>query len=577
MQIYLRKDLKFSKEAMVLSGKNPERRKIVKKRLLTVFMLICMLGFMMAGCGSDSASGDSGGDGADADSAKFEEEGVTVTWWLVGGSEEYYQTYWSEMKSMQAIQEATGITIEFQIATSYDDYLPMMTTEDYADIVTGQNLSLYPGRMAGLYDDGVSIDLTAYLDEYMPNFKQIIEDYPTLAKDIRLDDGEYTFLSTFYDIYDEEDRMASSTNGLTLRQDWLDAVGLDVPTTMDEWYEVLTAFKTQDPNGNGEQDEVPMCMASSGWKYFLTAYGIDDDPSIMTDEDGNSYVVYGYVTDAYKEYLAELNKWYTDGLFGNMFEDTYMENQSDVVLNNIAGAWKGSYEDFDESDSESYISELKNRVPDAELVAAPWPKTADGEQWCYSDINSFNKNTTVITSNAVKNGTDKAAAWLLDYMLSEEGSNYVVWGIEGESYEIMDGEKTLTDGMEESVEYEGATILAFNQYADPLTVAFPCFGEISEYIMLGQSEEISEARSVWAQGDTSYKMPASIQLNVEQDTKVEDYKDNMLDYLTKMREYFITGKQPLTNYDTYVSNAERMGATDYTEVWQEAYDNYLER
>ena len=53
---------------------------------------------------------------------------------------------------------------------------------------------------------------------------------------------------------------------------------MDIPTNIEEWYETLLAFKKYDPNGNGQQDEEPVCMASSGWKYFLAAYGIDDDP-----------------------------------------------------------------------------------------------------------------------------------------------------------------------------------------------------------------------------------------------------------------------------------------------------------
>lgn len=90
---------------------------------------------------------------------------------------------------------------------------------------------------------------------------------------------------------------------------------------MQEWYEVLSLFKSADPNGNGQQDEEPICMASSCWKYFLTAYGIDDDPSVQFDQDDNPVVVYGYMTDAYKEFLAEMNRWYQEGLIYNMFEN----------------------------------------------------------------------------------------------------------------------------------------------------------------------------------------------------------------------------------------------------------------
>ncbi len=531
---------------------------------------------MLAGCTKKDDSPLLGVEG-DPNVEKWEEEGVTVSWYLVGGSDTYYQTYWSEMKSMQAIQASVGINIDFQVATSYDSYLPMMAANDYPDIVTGVNISKYPGRLAAMYDDGVSVDLRNYIDDCMPNFKKIIEEYPDLARDIRLDDGSYTYVSTFYDTYDEEDRIAVSTFGLAIREDWLDAVGLDIPTNMDEWYQVLKAFKTQDPNGNGQNDEIPACLASSGWKYFLPAYGIDDDPSIMVDENGEARVVFGYMTPEYKQFLAEFNKWHTDGLFENMFKQTSLEKREEVVLGNLAGAWKGEAHHFDTEKEDSYISTLREKAPSAEFAPVPWPKTADGYHWCYSDINSFNRDTTVITSNAVKNGTDRAAAYLIDYMLSESGSTYLTWGIEGESYEVVDGKKVLKEGMDEKVEFEGASIVKFNTYADPLTVAFPSFGQIADYVLDGKTEDYVEACTVWAQGDTSYKMPASIQLSVELQSEVDDIETDMKNYMTRMRMRFIEGKEPLTNYDTYVKNAERMGGTRYTEVWQQAYDAFLAR
>lgn len=187
------------------------------------------------------------------------------------GTDEYYQDYWTEMKGLQKIQEITGVNIDFQVASSYDVYLPMMTARNYPDVITAKNLEQYSGRLAAMYKDGVSLRLNDYMDEWMPNFSKIVKDYPNIARDLKLDDGSYTFVSTLYDIEDDDDRAAASQYGLAIRQDWLDEVGMDIPTNIEEWYETLLAFKKYDPNGNGQQDEEPVCMASSGWKYFLAA------------------------------------------------------------------------------------------------------------------------------------------------------------------------------------------------------------------------------------------------------------------------------------------------------------------
>ncbi len=529
-------------------------------------LLVCLLA---AGCKGEKGQGDK----------KFsDDKDVTVTWWLMGGTDEYYQYYWKEMKSLQKIQEITGINIDFQVAINYDAYLPMMTAKTYPEILTAKNNERYAGRLAAMFNDGVSVSLNTYMDEYMPNFKKIVEDNSDIGRDLRLDDGTYSYLTRIYDTGDEKQRALTSVYGLAIRKDWLDSVGMDIPENMDDWYRVLKAFKTQDPNGNGEADEEPYIACSSGWKYFLPAYGIDDDPSIMTDDQGNEKVVFGYTTENYKSYLTEMNKWYTEGLLYYMFDGVSLENQRDRINGNFAGAWKGAIENIEEDNPDSNIKVLREKSPEAEIAAAPWPKTPEGKLWCFSDISSVHRDTTVITSNAVKDGVDEACAYLLDYMLSEEGTTLLTWGIEGESYEVVGGEKKLLDGMDEMVDFHGKKLSKINLYADPTTIAFPSRGDIvADYILSQKSPEYVDACMTWSEGDTSYKVQQTCQLTVKMQEEADTIEDEMKDYMTKMRNRFITGKIPLTNYDAYLEQARLLGSETFTQIWQQAYDAYKAR
>ena len=409
-----------------------------------------------------------------------------------------------------------------------------------------------------------------YIQEYIPNFKQILINYPTIARDLQISTGEYTFASTLYDVEDEDDRAATSVYGLAIRKDWLDTVGMEVPTNMAEWFDVLMAFKSMDPNANGTFDEIPICMASSGWKYFLGAYGIGDDPIL----DKNGKVFYGYATPQYKDYLTEMNKWYNEELFSNWFKKATLLDREDVVTNNFAGAWKADADHFDDDDPSSYISTLRQTVPDAEFAACPWPKTVNGDLYCYSNIASFHRDTTIITTNCTN---IEAACWLIDSMYSEEGSNLLSWGIEGESYEVVNGEKRMLDGMDEDVSYYDTTIKKRYTYADPTTIGFPKFKTFASCILSTKSDGYVEACRVWSEGDTSYRMPYAAQLNDEQNTKVEDVTEGMKDFLNKKRQEFITGKDSLTNYDTYLNQLELLGSKEYEAIWQECYDAYAAR
>ncbi len=497
-------------------------------------------------------------------------ENVTLGWWLIGGADEYYQHYFSEMRGWQEIQEKTNITIDFQVQTNNDNYLPMMTATTYPDIITANHYSMYPGRLNQLYLDKVAIELNQYMDEYMPNFSKIIEEYPTIARDLQVEDGKYIFASTLYDVNNEEDRMASSVYGLAIREDWLETVGLEMPKNMDEWYEVLKAFKTMDPNGNGEQDEEPVCMASSGWKYFLCAYGIGDDP--ILDEEGK--VHYGYAMPAYKEFLTEMNRWNNEGLFYNWFKKATLIDQEERTIGNFAGAIKTQAEELDIDDPDSYISKLRQSVPEAKLTAAPWPETVDGEALCYSNIASFGTDTTIITTNCK---TPEAAAYLIDYLYSEEGSNYLSWGIEGESYEVVNGEKQMVDGMDEDVQFYDTTLKKRYTYADPTTIGFPMFKTFASCILSTKSDSYVDACRTWAKGDTSYRMPYAVMLNDKQTKTIDDLENTMKDYIRESRQKFIEGKEPLTNYDNYLTQLDLLGVDEYIAIWQECYDAYMAR
>lgn len=539
----------------------------MKKKIMALMVFAALVCLVLVGCDEKKSSVDAW------------DENVTLTWWLMGGDDEYYQHYWSEMKCMQKIQELTNITIDFQVAINYEAYLPMMSAKTYPHIITAKNNERYTGRLAAMYHDDVSQSLNKYIEDgLMPNFKEIIDNNEAIARDLRLNDGSYTYLTRIYDVTDDNQRALTSTYGLLIRKDWLDNVGMDIPTNMEEWYNVLKAFKQQDPNGNGVADEEPYIACSSGWKYFMPAYGFDDDPSLVPDENGELYVIYGYTTPMYKEYLEELNKWHTEGLLHYMFEGVSLENQQDRVTNNFAGAWKGTADQMTSDKSDSFTNILKQKAPEVEIAACPWPETEDGKLWCFSDISAVHRDTTVITGNAVADGVDEAAAYLLDFMLSEEGTTLLTWGIEGESYEVVGGEKQLLDGMTDMVDFYGKSLTQVSLYADPITIAFPSRGDIvAEYVLSQKPDEYVETVKTWAQGDTSYKIQQTCQMTVEQEQESDTMADQMLNYMSKMRHRFVTGKVPLTQYDAYVEQANLLGAEEYTAIWQEAYENYLSR
>lgn len=100
---------------------------------------------------------------------------------------------------------------------------------------------------------------------------------------------------------------------------WLDKLGLPMPTDPESLYDTLVAFKTQDPNGNGKGDEIPIYGSEAGGNgadvinYLVNMFlYFDDQKHFSVDENGQLYAP--FITDAYREALQYINKLYAEKL-----------------------------------------------------------------------------------------------------------------------------------------------------------------------------------------------------------------------------------------------------------------------
>ena len=96
----------------------------------------------------------------------------------------------------------------------------------------------YPGGPEKAIKDGVIIPLNDIFKEYCPNITKYLAENPDIDKMIKTDDGNY-FAFPFIR---GEDKLCYTVGGF-VRQDWLEELGMEVPATVDEWHDVLTAFK----------------------------------------------------------------------------------------------------------------------------------------------------------------------------------------------------------------------------------------------------------------------------------------------------------------------------------------------
>lgn len=165
--------------------------------------------------------------------------------------------------------------------------------------------------------------------------------------------------------------VAETVRALYLRQDWLDKLGLEAPTTLDDMLAVLEAFASDDPDGNGVDDTYAMNLASGLWgdycadlAAFANCYGAY--PSIWIEKDGK--VEYGGVQPEMKQVLAQLAKWYQKGYISSEFTMMDILMADDMFAQSKVGATFGTHIAMVTGGRALYTTE-----PNFEVTVVPLP------------------------------------------------------------------------------------------------------------------------------------------------------------------------------------------------------------
>lgn len=284
----------------------------------------------LSGCGSKSADKNGNGDGtkttvstaAGDQSGQVTENLPDVELW---GTNTGYLPVEKDSKSYNLYKDLTGVGIiqpyvEWNGGTTYQEQLNLrIAAGEMPDIFTPVN-----GMEVSLIESGALLDLSDLLPKYAPNLWKVIPEEVWDAMRASDPTGKGG-------IYIIPNVISYGRNGGMIRQDWLDALGLKMPTTQEEYVNVLRAFKNDDPNGNGIQDEIPTGgRAEARWMDHLFAmYGIAMWEGYPQWDIYNGELTYSAVTPNMKDALKWIASLYKEGLI-----------DSETLLNDKA-AWDG--------------------------------------------------------------------------------------------------------------------------------------------------------------------------------------------------------------------------------------------
>ena len=484
-------------------------------------------------------------------------EGGTLTYWLqLNPNVSANFTNLGETELGKAWQEQTGVTVEFQHPASGQE------KEQFNLIVAEwQWVKQYPGGPEKAIKDGVIIPLNDIFDQYCPNIKKYLAENPEVDKMIKTDDGNY-FAFPFIR---GEDKLCYTVGGF-IRQDWLDELGLEVPTTVDEWHEVLTAFKEK------KGAEAPLCFDWTNFKdsnpiAFAFKVGTANGTQFILDDEGK--VAFAPAQEGYKEYLMTLNQWYEEGLIDRDIATLNGDQVTAKMTSDKAGASVG----WAASRMQLFMTSAQQTNPEYTLVATPTPTTEKGATPEYGYVeNQFPDVAAAITSSC-KNV--ELAAKFLDYGYSEAGHNLFNFGIEGVSYEMKDGKAEYTDVVTNNPDgWPLAQSLAKYIRANYNGPFIQDLNYLEQYLQL---PTVKECPSVWAVPDARKHTVPNITPTQDESKELATITNELGTYVAEMSLKFIFGTESFDNWDNYIETLNGMKLDRALEIENAALERYNAR
>lgn len=489
----------------------------------------------------------------------------SFTYWcnMPAGIVSVYQSM-GEVKMYQQLEKETGIHIDFihpAAGQASEQFTLMMAAREFPDFIE-YNWGVYAGGAEKALEDKVIIKLNDLFETNAPNAKKMIESNENYQRLSKTDSGAYFCFPALntgsYRIF----------GGPIIRKDWLDELSLSVPETISEWETVLRAFKDKKGASAPFTGDASLMSSSGLTNAFNTAFDVGKGLFIR---DGK--VKFGPLEDGYREWLKLMNKWYEEGLIDN----EYNTNSSSAIDAKVANGYTGAFFGYVGGSIGKYLTMMKETEPAFDLVGVPYPVMNKGEQANFAAIESDVLAGAALAITTACEDPETAAKWA-DYWYTEKGRMLSSFGVEGETYNLVDGKPVYTDTILKSP--EGYSMSEMLQQHCRATAASPGFNTEDEYLeQYYEYDQQKDAFKTWSSvTDHARKhlMPA-ITPTLDESEEFAALSTDINTYVAEMVFKFVCGTESMDNYQTFIEGLKGMGVERYLEINQAAYERYLNR
>jgi len=475
----------------------------------------------------------------------------------------------SEKPVIQQMNEAMGVTINWNCVSgdtlTEKKNLVLNAGTDMPDAFMGAALTDYEIITNGT--NGIFVPLEDYInEETMPNLSKVAAERPEMLASCTMPDGHIYTLPTISEIgfeYSDGNNyyIGSIPQFVAINKAWLDAVNMEMPTTIDELHDVLLAFKENDCNGNGDAtDEIPLSFEWNHWCANMTslfsAFGFTDyNEDHRAIKDGKVY--FQAASENYKNAMAYFHTWYEEGLidieaFSQDDSQYIAKGSGDDARLGVFSWWEIPEVVGEHADDYEYLTFLSG---------------ADGTIGV--DLNE--QGTTAHDKFAVTSSCENPELLMkwIDQCYDPILSMQIIYGPIGQYFETEPDE----NGVYAETAEAGGDLKARCELQAPSRQLTTDFG--TYYNMEARAQErLDDLKNVWFTKVTNFEYYPSVVYTLEETETINDYISDIKDYVSTTSANWIINGGVEEEWDSYVSQLENLGVNDVVAAWQSAYDRY---
>ena len=447
-----------------------------------------------------------------------------------------YCVYNEEWPIWKKAEELTGVKIKGVASETISDssqaYNTMLVSNTLPDIIHYTTSSL--DQLAA---DGGLIELDDLIDQYAPNIKKYFETFPEAKRLCSLNDHVYYVNGSNAGI--ENGGLPAVQKGWFIRTDWLKKLGLEVPKTLDEFYNTMVAFRTQDPNGNGKMDEIPLFERQEGITQYIQLFDAHNSWHVRDKK-----MVHGKTEEQYKNAIKELQKWYKEGLIDQEIFTRGQQSREQLLGQNIGGCTSDWF-----SSTANFNDRFKDAIPGFEFMPIDPPADINGVVKEASTRASFYGEAWGISKDCKDPVT---AIKYMDFWMSDVGKELISYGVEGVHYTKENGEYKYTELVTSAP--EGVPNFMRNQ------------GQVEIGTIININAEIMGMNEIGREGfqryiDNRYAVPSyESEMTSDESLELNKIMTNIDTYMKEMQQKWIMGEADVdATWDEYIKTINDYG------------------